>query len=194
MNKGTKSVVRSKDNALPIVSCHKVYVAKKSGEKNWDTPRYLENLTELGIEKNFSNDGFYAEGTLKHNESTLTDIPVTMALGDLTDDDEVYLLGHRKDINGMIIRNKNDVAPDVALMFTVQKANNIFKGYVYYDGKFVPTGVSAATSEGSANYQPKTITGSFKPLENGDTDASKVLTSLSEVEEFFKKVPIPDEE
>lgn len=181
----------SKDNALPIVTCHKVYYAIKT-EVGYGTPVYMENLTEIGVEKNYNTEPFYAEGTLKYTESNLSDIPVTISQGDLLEKDEVALMGHKVDKNGLVVRNTNDIPATVALMFTVKKAENIYKGYVFYDGKFVPTGVSAATSEGSPNYQPKTITGNFKPLANGDTDSSKILTSEAEVEAFFAAVPIPD--
>lgn len=193
-----ESKITSKDNALPIVTCHKAYYAIKNkendehGNLSYAKPKYLENLTEIGIEKNFSTDPFYAEGSLKYNETTLTEIPVTIATGDLTEDNEIEVMGHKKDKNGLVVRNKDDIAPDLALMFTVKKAEGIYKGYVFYDGKFVQSGINAGTSEGSANYQTKTITANFKPLDNGITDASKVLTSEAEVEAFFESVPIPD--
>lgn len=180
----------SVDNPLPIVSCHRVYYAIKQ-EKGYETPVYLPNLTEIAVEKNYNSTPFYAEGVLKHTHTVLGEVPITIATGDLEEEHEVDLMGHQIDLNGFIIRSIHDQAPDVAIMFTVEKAGGIYKGYVYYDGKFVPSGVSAATSEGSANYQPKTITGNFKPLDTGTVDASKTLKGLKEVEEFFKSVPLP---
>ncbi len=180
------------DNALPIITCHKVYVAVKTAEGVYDTPVYLENLTEIGVEKTFNSSSFYAEGVEKYTNHTLGGIPVTLAVGDLTEENEILLLGHKRDKNGLIVRNINDKPKTVALMFTVEKEEGVCKGYVYYDGKFVPSGVSATTREGTANYQPKTITGNFKPAKNGDTDASKILRSEAEIEAFFADVPIPD--
>ncbi|MTP79716.1 hypothetical protein GMB70_13785 [Turicibacter sanguinis] len=181
----------SSDNPLPIVSCHQVYYAIKE-EEGYGTPIYLPNLTEIAVEKNYNSTPFYAEGVLKHTHTVLGEIPITIATGDLEEEHEVVLMGHRVDSNGFVIRSTHDQAPDVAIMFTVEKRGGIYKGYVFYDGKFMPSGVSAATAEGSANDQPKTITGNFKPLDDGTVDASKTLKSLKEVEEFFKAVPIPN--
>lgn len=185
-------MTQAKDSALPIITCHKVYMGFKDEEGNYGVPEYFENLTEIGIEKSFSSDSFYAEGVKKFVSNVLTSITATVAVGDVEEDKEVKLLGHRRDKKGLVVRNVNDQPATVALMFTVKKADGTFKGYVYYDGKFSPSGVSAATSEGSANYQVRTLSGEFKALDNGDTDASKILMNETEVEEFFKSVPIPD--
>lgn len=182
--------VASTDNPLPIVSCHKVYYAIKQ-EERYGTPVYLPNLTEIGIEKSYNSTPFYAEGVNKFTHSVLGDVPITLSTGDIEEEHEMALLGHKKDNNGLLVRSIHDVPADVAIMFTVEKAGGIYKGYVFYDGKFVPSGVTAATSEGSANYQPKTITGNFKPLDDGTVDASKTLKSLKEVESFFASVPTP---
>lgn len=187
-----KTTASSFDNALPIVSCHRVYYAIKKEDGTYEKPVYLPNLTEIGVEKAFNSSNFYAEGVLKHVHNVLSDIPITLSTGDLEEEHEVKLLGHRIDSNGLVVRNINDQAPDVAIMFTVEKRGGIYKGYVYYDGKFVPSGVTATTSEGSPQDKPKTITGNFKPLGDGTTDASKTLIDLTQVEKFFESVPIPN--
>ncbi len=185
-------ITPSLDNALPIISCHKVYYAIKKKDGTYETPIYLPNLTEIGVEKNFNSSNFYAEGVLKDVHTVLSDIPITLATGDIEEEHEVRILGHRMDSNGFVVRNINDKAPDVAIMFTVEKRGGIYKGYVFYDGKFIPTGINAVTAEGSPQDKPKTITGNFKPLGDGTTDASKTLIDLTQVEKFFESVPIPN--
>ncbi len=180
------------DNALPVITCHKVYYAIKNPNGTYGDPVYLENLTEIGVEKTVNSDNFYAEGVLKHTENTVSELPVTLSIGDLKEVDELALLGHKSDKNGLLVRNVNDVAPEVALMFTVKKAEGVYRAHVLYDGKFAPSGFSATTKESNTTYQPRTITGTFKPLDDGTTDASKILTTLADVEEFFKEVPTPD--
>lgn len=185
-------MTQTKDSALPIITCHKAYIAFMNENGSYGTPEYCENLTEIGIEKSFSSDPFYAEGVKKFVSNVLSSITATVSLGDLEEDKEVRLLGHRKDRNGLVVKNVNDKAATVALMYTMKKADNTFRGYVYYDGKFAPSGVGGATAEGSANYQVRTISAEFKALDNGDTDAEKFLINEAAVEEFFKEVPIPD--
>ena len=51
----------STDNPLPIVSCHKVYYAIKQ-EEGYETPVYLPNLTEIGIEKSYNSTLFMQKG------------------------------------------------------------------------------------------------------------------------------------
>lgn len=191
MSRKPRAAVAKTDNPLPIVSCHQVYYALKNANGTYEEPVYLPNLTEIGVEKNYNSTPFYAEGVEKARHTVLGEVPITIATGDLEEEHEVVLMGHRVDSNGFVIRSIHDIAPDVAIMFTVQKYEGIYKGYVFYDGRFVPSGVSAATAEGSSQNQSKTITGNFKPLGDGTIDASKTLKNLAEVENFFKAVPLP---
>lgn len=191
MSRKVRTATAKIDNPLPIVSCHQVYYAIKNEDGTYEKPVYLPNLTEIGVEKTYNSTPFYAEGVEKARHTVLGAVPITIATGDLEEEHEIVLMGHRVDSNGFVIRSIHDIAPNVAIMFTVQKYEGIYKGYVYYDGSFVPSGVSASTAEGSSQNQTKTITGNFKPLGDGTIDASKTLKNLAEVEKFFEVVPMP---
>lgn len=181
-------------SALPIKTSYKSYYSVRSGD-TYAAPKYLENTTEYGVEKDFSSDPWYAEGTLKYNSTTLKEIPITLSVGDLTEESECELLGHELSNEGGIVRTDNDKAPEVALIVSDKKADGTIVATIYYSGQFAPSGRSGATSEGSANYQVKTITANFKPTDIGDwkgiTDYEFVLKDEAAFEDFVKTLKIP---
>lgn len=182
-------------NALPIKSCWKAFVAARKTGDTFDEPKYLENMTEYSVEKDVSQDPYYAEGTLKYNSSTLKEIPFTLAIGDLTAENECYILGHTQGTSGEIIRTNNDVAPEIAVCVTDKKADGSIVATWYYSGQFAPSGKQGATSEGSANYQNKTLTAMFKPTDFSKikeiTDAEYHFATETEFNSWIETVAIP---
>lgn len=182
-------------NALPVKSCYKAHYALRKTGDTFDKPVYLENLTEYGVEKEVSQDPYYAEGTLKYNSNTLKEIPLTLAIGDLLAANECALLGHEIGTSGEIIRTDSDKAPDVAICISDKKADDSIVATWYYSGQFAPGGRSGATSEGTANYQNKTITAMFKPTDftaiKGVTDVEYNFRNEAEFESWIATVAIP---
>ncbi|MGL5439867.1 MAG: major tail protein [Filifactoraceae bacterium] len=185
-------------SALPVITVRKSYFAKKpgTGSEKYATPVYLPNTTEVGIEKNFETSSFYAEGKAVCTNSVLGVIPVTLAVADLTESSECLLMGHRLSTTGGVIRSANDKAPEGAFGFYEEKADGTYDCTWLYSGRFVPGGRTATTSEGSPNYQAKTITANFISANLGAkleevTDYTVNLKTLTEVETFFSTVTLP---
>lgn len=180
--------------ALPIISVKKAYFAPRKAE-GYDTPAYLENVTEVGYEKNYGSSPFYAEGELKISNSVLSDIPLTVNVGDLSVVNECLIMGHKQSATGGVIRSTQDVAPEGAFMFIEETADHQFEVTTLYSGVFTPGGKTSATSEGSANYQTKTITAAYKPVDLGTSlgliDNSEIFPTLAAAVTFCNKVTVP---
>lgn len=185
--------------ALPVISVKKAYFAPMKEDAItapfYEKPSYLENVTEVGYEKNYGSSAWYAEGELKINNSVLSDIPLTVALGDLTVANECLIMGHKESETGGVIRTTLDVAKEGAFLFIEEIADHKFEVTTLYSGTFTPGGKTSATSEGSANYQVKTITAAYKPVDVGDAvgliDNSEIFDTLALAVGYCANVTVP---
>lgn len=169
--------------ALPIVTVKRAYFGKwtsTSGVKTFEAPKYLENVTEVGFEKNYGSSTFYAEGEAKISNNFMESIPATISTADITKENEIYMFGHKESSTGGIIRSSNDRSAEGVFRFIEQTADNKFLVTTLWSGSFVPGGRTTATAEGSANYQVKTLTGNFNAI-----DLSDSLLGITDTEEIF---------
>lgn len=186
---------------LPVISVKKAYFAPIKAEATsapfYEKPTYLENVTEVGYEKNYGGSSWYAEGELKISNSVLSEIPLTLAIGDLTAANECLIMGHKLSTTGGVIRKTSDVPAEGAFIFIEETADHKFEVTTLYSGIFTPGGKTSATSEGTASYQVKTITAAFKPIDLGETlgliDNSEVFDTLVSAITFCEDVTVPTE-
>ena len=176
--------------ALPVYTIRKLYVARKNGD-TYETPRYFSGVREIGIEKTVNTNSFYAEGQLWASNSVLAEIPVTISLVDLFPEDEAYILGYKLSDKGGIIRDSRVTAPEVAILYTEEKSDGTIDCNTLFSGQFAPGGKTSSTAEGSPNYQAKTLSATFKPLESGITDHTYNVANEAAAETFFETVEIP---
>lgn len=186
---------------LPIINISKCYVAVLQTETDdtatYDTPRYLEGIKELGIKPKENSDNYYHEGRLVLTANTLQEIGITMNITDLTDEDWCYILGHKLATGGGIIKNKNDKAPTVALMYEAEKSNGVKQYGTLFAGTFGLGDEDIKDQEGKANFQSKKLTATFRSLKNGlwthkVSEDSPNVTAGS-LANFFNQVTVPTE-
>ena len=186
---------------MPIVNISKLYAAhlltEKDGSITYDTPKYLEGVKELGIKPKQNADPYYHEGRKILTERTLQDIDVVVNITDLTDEDECYVMGHKLAKTGGVIKNDNDIAPTLALLYEADKAQGGKRFGILYAGTFGISDEDLKDQEGKANFQYKKLQASFRPLNNGlwnykvDSDSPNVTEDT--LKNFFTKVLIPEE-
>ncbi|WP_432291565.1 major tail protein [Clostridium baratii] len=188
---------------VPVVNIKRLFAAHlltESLEKDgitFDTPRYLEGIKELGIKPKQNSDPYYHEGRKILEEQTLQDIAVTINITDLTDEDECYVMGHKLAKTGGIIRNDNDIAPTLALLYEAEKAEGGLRYGILFAGTFGLSDEDIKAKEGKSNFQAKKIQASFRPLINGqwqykvDSDSPNVTKEF--LNNFFKQVTVPEE-
>ena len=116
---------------LPVVNVSKLYVAHLKTETDegitFDTPRYLEGIKQIGIKPKQNSDPYYHEGRKVLEEQTLQDVKVTLNVTDLQDEDDCYVMGHKLAKTGGVIKNDNDIAPTLAILYKAEKAQGIDK-------------------------------------------------------------------
>lgn len=186
---------------LPMVNISKLYVAHLKTETleniEFDTPRYLEGIKELGIKPKQNSDPYYHEGRKILEEQTLQDIAVTINITDLSDEDECYVMGHKLAKTGGVIRSDTDIAPTLALLYEAEKSQGGKRYGILYAGTFGLSDEDIKAKEGKANFQAKKIQASFRPLINGkwqykvDSDSPNVTDEF--LKNFFKQVTIAEE-
>ncbi|MDB8790630.1 hypothetical protein PN398_07845 [Romboutsia sp. 1001216sp1] len=185
---------------LPVVNVSKLYVAHlltEDGNITFDTPRYLEGVKQIGIKPKQNSDPYYHEGKKVLEEQTLQDVKVTLNITDLKDIDECYVMGHKLAKTGGVIKNDNDIAPTLAILYKSEKSQGIDKYGILYAGTFGLSDEDLKSKEGKANFQAKKIEASFRPLINGLWQYNVCSDSPNVTEEFlknfFKQVTIPEE-
>lgn len=175
---------------LPIVNISKLYVAQLKTETDssitFDTPRYLEGVKQIGIKPKQNSDPYYHEGRKVLEEQTLQDVKVTLNITDLTDEDECYVMGHKLAKTGGVIKNDNDIAPTLAILYKAEKSQGIDKYGVLYAGTFGLSDEDLKSKEGKANFQAKKIEASFRPLINGLWQYNVTSDSPNATSEFLK--------
>lgn len=186
---------------LPVVNVSKLYVAQLLTETEegitFDTPRYLEGVKQIGIKPKQNSDPYYHEGRKVLEEQTLQDVNVTLNITDLTDEDECYVMGHKLAKTGGVIKNDNDIAPTLAIIYKSEKSQGIDKYGILYAGTFGLSDEDLKAKEGKANFQAKKIDASFRPLINGKwqynvcSDSPNVTTEF--LNNFFKQVTVAEE-
>lgn len=173
-------------DVMPVVTVREAFYATKTAGSNgtvtYSKPIILGNVQEVGVEKSYSDDVHYSSGRLDYSNKTFSSMGVTLLRNDLTKEEEAALLGAK--ISGSsIVSQSNDVAPEVAFGWIEEVAGGKCKTYIMYGTRFAPSGSSAATSEGSANFQHKELKGTNKPVDFG-TGLKEVLDRKEEFDTY----------
>lgn len=191
-----------KQKILPVVNVKRLFVAHllkeelgKGGIK-FDTPRYIEGIKQIGIKPKQNSDPYYHEGRKILEEQTLQDVDVVINITDLTDLDECYVMGHKLAKTGGVIKNDNDIAPTLAILYEAEKAQGVSQYGILYAGTFGLSDEDIKAKEGKSNFQYKKIQASFRPLITGDwqyrvcSDSPTVQPDF--LNKFFDQVSLPE--
>lgn len=188
---------------LPVVNIKRLFAAHlltetlEKGGITFDTPRYLEGIKELQIKPKQNSDPYYHEGRKILEEQTLQDISVMVNITDLTDEDECYVMGHKLAKTGGIIRNDNDIAPTLALLYEAEKSEGGLRYGILFAGTFGLSDEDIKAKEGKSNFQAKKIQASFRPLINGQwqykVDSDSPNATQEFLKNFFNQVTVPEE-
>lgn len=155
-----------------IKNIRKLYVsvitAEAAGVPTYGTMKYIAGLREITVSPSVEQGDFYAEGTLAETESTFSKVDVSINVSDVAPADYKTLTGAKAAANGGFIDNANDEAPYIALHYEKVLSGGIVEYATLFKGKLSKPEDAASTAEGSPNYQPKTLAGTFMAIGNGD--------------------------
>lgn len=155
-----------------IKNIRKLYVSKIESEVDgvptYGTMKYIPGLREITVTPGVEQGEFYAEGSLAETESTLSKVEVSVNVSDVAPDDYIFLTGAKASEQGGFIDNANDESPYIALHYEKVLSGGVIEYATLYKGRLSKPEDSAATQEGSPNYQPKSLSGTFMTIGNGD--------------------------
>lgn len=157
---------------MVIKNIRKLFVSEITSEvagvPTYGPMKYLPGLREINVTPNSEQGEFYAEGGLWETDIAFSKVDVSINIADLSPEDYMFLTGATAGEDGGFIDSANDEAPYIALHYEKVLSNGVVEYATLFKGKLTKPEDAAATSEGSSNYQPKSLAGVFMALQNGD--------------------------
>ncbi|SDY69518.1 major tail protein [Thermoactinomyces sp. DSM 45892] len=125
-------------------------------------PVRMAKAIEVKISPSTEQEVLYADDSPSEVANTFGECSMEINCDDLTIETQAQLLGHTI-VNGVLKKNKDDLAPYVAVGFRSIKSNKKYRYFWMLKGKFSLPKQELKTQEGSPEFQTPTIEGSFLP-------------------------------
>ena len=152
---------------LPIINIDKLYYAVITQDDieglTYSKPIYLEGIKKIGMTPTISTGEYRHEGKLVVSNQNLDSVEVSIDITDVATEHLVDLFGYKLAKTGGYIETSKDFAKDIALLFRAVLADGEYRYVVLYKGSLVSGELNYEQSDGSPNYQGKTLTGKFMP-------------------------------
>ena len=139
----------------------------------------------------------YADDGIDDYESEIIGGEIKLKINDLTPEAQSFILGQRRDANGVLIANSKDKPPLLAVGMRARKTKikGLYRYLWFRKVKFTPPAESFETRGESINFQNPEITGKFMPLDNGDWKSDYTAVEDDPVAAaWFDEVYVPVEE
>lgn len=180
---------------MPVVGLRDIHVALLSEDGTYEAPRKLAPAMTAEVTPNFEITTLYGDDQAVAVAEALGDIDVSIGITDLSSDDYAFLLGRKKNEDGVIEDSTDDVSPYVAIGWALPKENGAMRYYWYYKGKFTIPSESNTTKQGTTEFQTPTLSGKFMARDDKkwrarvDSDDSGVNNSV--IANWFSEVYEP---
>jgi len=135
-------------------------------ETTYDAPKKIIGAVTAKITPTTDTQKHYSDDALSEIATALGDIGVEFSADDLPLSVQADLLGHTLGTDGVLIENKDDVAPYVALGFRSIKSNSKFRYIWLYKGKFEVPEDDYASKKETTEFKIPVIKGTFMPRES----------------------------
>lgn len=149
---------------MAVIGLRNIVVVKleedlETGAKYAKEIKKLNGARLVNMEPQIAEGNLYGDDQLIENESSVASLNVSIETTDLTLEEEAFLLGH-KIVDGVMVENKDDAAPDIAIGFMAPKSKRSGGGFrrvwlLKCTGK--PTGEEIKTKEDNIEYQTPKI-------------------------------------
>lgn len=173
-------------------------LADTSEGTTYGAPKKIAGAITMKITPNTSTDKHYSDDALSEIATGLGDIAVEFGADDLPLPVQADLLGHTLGEDGVLIENKDDVAPYVAIGFRSIKSNKKFRYIWLYKGKFEIPEEDYETKKESTEFKTPTIKGTFMPRESdgawqakGDEDETGFTAGATWFNSVYEKPATP---
>lgn len=131
-----------------------------SGGATYDTPEKLERAIMAKIAPKADSQKFYSDDAVEEVINSFDCIDVEIELNQLSLESRAKLQG-AKIVKGVLIENKDDIAPIVALAFKSKKSNGKYRYIWLLKGSFEITEDEYNTEEDKVKGQTAKLKGTF---------------------------------
>ncbi len=161
----------------------------------YETPISVTKGMNAKITPKANTEKVFADDTLADVVVSLGEIDVEIEVSHLPIETQAILLGHNVK-NGVLIENKDNIPPDLALGFKSKKSNGNYRYVWLLKGKFEPYSDEYATIEDKPKIQTPKVKGTFMPrLHDGNwrfvADEDHEEFEATTATEWFTKVYEP---
>lgn len=159
----------------------------------YETPEKLERAVSAKLSPKSNSENIYSDDAVEDVISTFEGVDVELELNQLSLTSRAKLQGS-KVVNGMLIENKNDIPPTIALGFKSKKTNGKYRFVWLLKGKFELTSDEFDTEAEKPNPKTAKLSGKFFSRDYDgnyrfivDEDQGNVNTSI--ISSWFSEVP-----
>ena len=159
----------------------------------YETPQKLERAISAKISPKSNSENIYSDDAVEDIITAFEGIDVEIEINQLSLSSRAILQGS-KVVKGMLIENKNDIAPTIALGFKSKKTNGKYRYVWLLKGKFELTSDEYDTEAEKPNPRSAKLTGTFYARDSDgnyrfivDEDGTGVDASI--VSGWFTEVP-----
>lgn len=186
----TQTIVRSR-----TVSFRDIHVAlvTKNSETEYaaDVPTKLARAIKGKIADKFTTEKIYSDDTVEDVNMSYQGTEVEIEVNSLAPQDKQRVLGHMYD-KGYLVKNKNDIAPELAMGYRAKKLNGKYEFVWLYCGRFGQGFEDNYETQGeSTTTQTATLKGDFYERQmdgryHCSVDESNLADSYTEAAEAIK--------
>ena len=179
---------------MGLKDIHKALLSEdNSSGATYETPEKLERAISANLSPNSNTENIYSDDTVEDVIAAFEGIDVEIEVNQLSLTSRAKLQGS-KVVKGVLIENKNDVAPTIALGFKSKKTNGKYRYVWLLKGKFELTTDEYDTEGEKPDPKSAKLSGTFYPRDfDGnyrfivDEDETGVDTSI--ISGWFNEVP-----
>lgn len=132
-----------------------------SDEKDYGTPMLIGKAISAKISPKINTSNLVADDGISETASTLGEVDVEVQVDKLISDTQASMFGYKKDSNGVLISNSDDMPPYVAFGFKALTSKNVFKYVWLYKGRFEPVEENFQTQGDKVDFQTPTAKATF---------------------------------
>lgn len=127
----------------------------------YETPKKLARAIEGTLTPTMNTETLYADDAPAEVAEALGEITLELNVDDLTPEVLADLLGHTLNDEGVLVKNKDDFPPYLAVGFRALKSNGKYRYVWLYKGKFTLPEQGYKTKEDTPEFQTPSITANF---------------------------------
>lgn len=178
---------------LKDVSFAKLLTDVVGKETTYDAVKKYERSISAKVTPKTNSENTYSDDNVEDVITNFSEVDVEIELNQLSTATRAFLQGS-KIIKGILIENKDDIAPYVAMIFKSKKSDGSYRYVCLYKGKFQLAEDDYATQEDKIKTQTAKLKGTFICRDfDGNyrlmTDSSDPGIVIADLETWFTTVP-----